>query len=87
MSGGGDRGISLGKSGEKVLKKKKIIIICIILFLVFALLCVLILQKNIKITPFFAAKYELNGIDVSHYQGDIDWGKIEEQGIRGILWR
>lgn len=63
------------------MKKKIIIIIFVILFWAFVLTGILILNKNIKITPFFAAKYELDGIDVSHYQGDIDWEKIKEQGI------
>lgn len=62
-------------------KKKRIIINCIILFFIFAWIGVLILQGNIRITSFFASKCALNGIDVSHYQGNIDWEKIEEQGI------
>ena len=28
-----------------------------------------------------AQSYEHHGIDVSHYQGDIDWASIEKQGI------
>ena len=63
------------------MKKKTIIIIFAVLFWAFVLTGILILKKYIKITPSFAAKYELDGIDVSHYQGDIDWGKIEKQGI------
>lgn len=28
----------------------------------------------------FAAKYDVRGIDVSHYQGDIDWKKVADSG-------
>lgn len=27
-------------------------------------------------------KYPVFGVDVSHYQGDIDWQKLEEQGVK-----
>lgn len=64
-----------------LLKKRVIITIFAVLFWTFVLTGILILKKYIRITPSFAAKYELNGIDVSHYQGDIDWKKVEEQGI------
>lgn len=63
------------------MKRKTVLIRITTLFLAFLLICILMLSGYIKITPFFAAKYELDGIDVSHYQGDIDWNKIEEQGI------
>ncbi len=41
----------------------------------------LIWHKDIQMTPIFANKYELHGIDVSHYQGNIDWKKLEEQKV------
>lgn len=41
----------------------------------------LIWHKDIQMTPMFANRYELHGIDVSHYQGNIDWKKIEEQKV------
>ena len=41
----------------------------------------IILSLQGKLTSFFAGNYKLDGIDVSHYQGDIDWNMIEEQGI------
>lgn len=28
-----------------------------------------------------AAEYEVRGVDVSHYQGDIDWQALKEQGV------
>lgn len=42
---------------------------------------VLVLLKVIRINPCFAAAYELRGIDVSHYQGAIDWEKIASQDV------
>ena len=27
------------------------------------------------------SKYQVFGVDVSHYQGDIDWKKLESQGV------
>ncbi|MBQ8961557.1 MAG: glycosyl hydrolase family 25 [Ruminococcus sp.] len=29
-----------------------------------------------------SARYPVFGVDVSHYQGDIDWSVLEEQGVR-----
>lgn len=53
----------------------------LILTWVLILISLLIFGENIKITPFFASGYELDGIDVSHYQGNIDWAEMEKQGI------
>jgi lysozyme len=33
------------------------------------------------ITPLFAKQYALRGVDVSHYQGEIDWQELASQGI------
>ena len=51
------------------------------LLVLLIVMVVLILSKRISITTVVADKYEMQGIDVSHYQGNIDWNKIEEQGI------
>lgn len=65
------------------MKKKRfktIIILFTISFILFALLfCVY--AKIIKINTILASQYEVQGIDVSHYQGEIDWKKIESQNI------
>lgn len=45
------------------------------------ILFVLILLKVIRINIFFAGRYELRGVDVSHYQGDVDWEILEGQEI------
>lgn len=34
-----------------------------------------------RMNPFFAEKYEVQGIDVSHYQGDVDWTALRDQGV------
>lgn len=40
-----------------------------------------ILTKRMKINETLAGRYSVNGIDVSHYQGKVDWKRIEDQGI------
>lgn len=34
-----------------------------------------------KVASFIASYYELQGVDVSHFQGDIDWEVLKDQGI------
>ena len=50
-----------------------------------ALICVLLAcsvsRGYIHINGFSASKYAIKGVDVSHYQGEIDWSEIREQGI------
>ena len=41
----------------------------------------LVLRKDIKINPIFAEGYEVHGVDVSHYQGTIDWGVLSQQNL------
>lgn len=42
----------------------------------------LILLKKIRITPFFAKRYALKGVDVSHHQGKIDWAEFGKQDVK-----
>lgn len=60
------------------MKKRIIISVSLILF---AVLLTLYLFKVIMITPLFAGAFSQKGIDVSHYQGHIDWQKIKSQNI------
>lgn len=60
-------------------KRNYIILILAILFVVFA--SILFINRKIKINPLFAAGYEIRGVDVSHYQGTIDWDRLAEQDI------
>lgn len=69
------------QEGKKVSKRKYILAGILFLFVLFVLIAIAIATKTIRITPWFAGRYEVQGIDVSHYQGDIDWKKIEEQDI------
>lgn len=48
---------------------------------IFATLGILILQKRININPFLAGRYKVRGVDVSHYQGTIDWETLAAQDI------
>lgn len=49
--------------------------------LLFAVTGVLVLRKDIKINPALADAYELRGVDVSHYQGTIDWETLAGQDL------
>lgn len=62
------------------MKKKILILICVVI-LILAFLIFLLLNGIIIPTKLEAEKYEIKGIDVSEYQGTIDWKKIENQGI------
>lgn len=46
-----------------------------------AVIGILVVRKKIKITPFFAGKFTVTGIDVSHYQGTIDWPTLAAQDL------
>ena len=61
--------------------RKRWIFIAVTILLFLALLLGLILSKKIKINAWFAKNYDVFGIDVSHYQGGIDWRKMEEQNL------
>lgn len=60
-----------------VMWKKAVICIAIIGGFVIGM----VLTKKWQINLLSAPGYELQGIDVSHYQGTIDWARIEEQDI------
>lgn len=68
--------------------KKRILQVVMVLAVFSALAVFLIINKKVVITPMFAGKYEMCGIDVSHYQGKIDWEKLSGQNRQnGILKR
>lgn len=66
--------------GEIFMRHKKKIIAAIIL-LIFFILTLLIINKKIRFNLLFVNRYEIRGVDVSHYQGDIDWGKMADENI------
>lgn len=64
-------------------KRRKRVIVCIIC-MILLLLCVaavLLVLKKININQYLLAGYPVRGVDVSHYQGEIDWKQFKEQGI------
>ena len=69
--------------GVTVNRKKRIlpaaIAVCFILGAGFAYL---VYDGYIHVNGPAAGKYEIKGIDVSHYQGEIDWQSLSGQGIR-----
>lgn len=38
--------------------------------------------KIISVTDFWAGKYEVHGVDVSHYQGEIDWQQFSQSQMQ-----
>lgn len=66
-------------SGKR--NKKKYIIAGLFFTLLLIFLCVLILLKKININQCLVEADAAKGIDVSHYQGNIDWSVIRDQGV------
>lgn len=62
-------------------KKRKIYPILTCIMLMIGIIGILVFQKKIKITPVFAGRFEMKGVDVSHYQGTIDWSTLAKQDI------
>ena len=61
---------------------KKIICICIIIIiLTVCIIAFLIYNGNIKFNNPSSEDYPVRGIDVSEYQGEIDWEKLSSQNI------
>ncbi len=67
-----------------VKKRKRTIILLIVLILIFMLssVCVLLYTGIININNPSKTKYPIRGVDVSSYQGDIDWKKLSAEDIR-----
>lgn len=63
------------------MKRKRIYLVLVLAVIIVAAMSVLFINKKIQITPMAAGKYEIAGVDVSHYQGIIDWEKLSEQDI------
>lgn len=62
-------------------KKRGIIFVLSAVILTLCLLAVLILTGKIIPNRLFAAGYSVKGVDVSAYQGTIDWKTLSEQDI------
>lgn len=63
------------------MNRKRLYQILILTVLVIAVFYTLVINKKIRITPIFASGFEVSGVDVSHYQGKIDWEKLAGQGL------
>lgn len=75
--------LDLKISGGGRPKRRRRVIVCVI-FAAVLLLCVtavLIVMKKININRYLVGKYSMRGVDVSHYQGEIDWKHFREQGV------
>lgn len=66
---------------KKQSKKRLILIMSGILICIIFPVSLLILSKKILITSIWADRYEVQGVDVSHYQGEVNWSKIQQAGI------
>lgn len=62
-------------------KRKKVLIVlfCIVAFLTVFLSGIFL--KIIKLNTVFIGSYPVRSVDVSHYQGEIDWPVLASQGI------
>lgn len=56
-------------------------LIVMLICLIFVILLVCVFSKKIKINTMWDNRYPVQGVDVSHYQGDIDWQEFQKQGI------
>ena len=61
-----------------MIKVKKLLIVLLSVCIVLTLLLFLVYRQTISITPLLAKRYEVRGVDVSHYQGDIDWDVLSD---------
>lgn len=70
-------------ASSKHSKRGKRVIICVIsaVLLPVCVTVILLALKKININQYLVAGYPLRGVDVSHYQGEIDWQQIREQGV------
>lgn len=59
--------------------KKKVFIT--MLFAVLILVCALVYTGVIQINGLAASRYEIRGVDVSAYQGEIDWQTLSKENI------
>ncbi len=69
------------KKKKKQGKNRKWLILSAVVLLAVIVFSVLVGTKVIRINTLLAAGYPVQGIDVSHYQGEIDWPKMKQQGM------
>lgn len=59
-------------------RKRKALVVVVGLLLIVG---IGVITKVIKINKIWASGYEVKGVDVSHYQGEIDWETLAAQGL------
>lgn len=65
--------------GNEEMKKRSIMAgIAMLTVLLGSIIIVLIASKIWNFNQYLVSGYELRGVDVSHYQGEIDWKQIEK---------
>ena len=52
------------------MKKKRIVLLLVVGLLFVFIVGIGVFTKSIKLNTFWASKYEVKGVDVSHYQGE-----------------
>lgn len=76
---------------NKVLSEKKITYRRKVLYVIFAcfffvlILVGLVLTKKLPLTNLWAKGYEIQGVDISHYQGEVDISALEKQGMQFVI--
>lgn len=73
------------RSLHHILRKYCIQLLVVIILFAVILIGLLILSKKISITPIWADSYEVQGVDVSHYQGEVDWNQIQQADISFVF--
>ncbi len=65
------------------MKRKKILpLVTALLLLAAGFVCILLYTGVIHLNHPSGSKYPIRGVDVSHYQGEIDWDRLSEEGIK-----
>lgn len=63
------------------MKKRRAYFVLILAILVMSVTAILVINKKVKIAPVLASRYEVTGVDVSRYQGTIDWPVLAKQDL------
>ena len=61
--------------------KNKILLIAAVAFVACAVVLLFFWSRSGGLNAFLASHYEMQGIDVSHYQGEIQWQEMERQSV------
>ena len=65
--------------------KKKVLILfasLVVLVIMAGIGCILLYNGVLHVNNPSKSKYPIRGVDVSHYQGEVDWQQLSKEGIR-----